>query len=287
MTAAAQDAPAQARCLDEELAYQRRTLDTLYQERTLTLGGAQRHALQVQQAAWQKETERLCAAGKGEPAAAGAADPVCLLQRIAARFDVLADEAPAPVAVGVRGTPDVQGRLDLQLVDTKLSLRSDGCGGVRALVCDNARLQVSASTLEAQTLSLPQVVFAPKMQSGDSAYWGPLSSGFVQRWYSFIRTDINDDGRLDLMVWTGFDGSYGDPSYTYYLYDTGSKQLVENRALAELTRGHTLSRIADGRLYLWYRSGPCERGEKTIDASGAAPKIAESKDYSTCTKAGQ
>lgn len=287
MTAAGQDAPAQSRCLDEELAYQRRTLDQLYQERTLTLAGAQRSALQAQQAAWQKETQRLCSAGQGDPAAAGAEDRACLLQRIVARFDALADEAPTPLAIGVRGTPDGQGSLRLQLVDTTLSLRSDGCDGQRALVCKNARLQLSAPTRGEQTLQLPQAVFAPKLQSGTTAYRGSLASGFVEGWYSFMLTDINADGQEDLMVWTGFDGSYGDPSYTYYLYDAAAKRLVENRALAELVRGHTLSRIADGRLYVWYRSGPCERGEKTIDARGAAPKVAERKDYSTCTKAGQ
>ncbi|NUO75087.1 MAG: hypothetical protein HOQ32_03650, partial [Lysobacter sp.] len=281
------DAPAQSRCLDDELAYQRRTLDQLVQERAVTLAGGQRTALQVQQSAWQKETERLCSAGKGAPAPTGDDGRACELQRIVARFDVLADEAPTPLSIGVSGKPDVQGSLRLQLVDTTLSLRSDGCDGQRALICRNATLQLSSTSLGEQSLSLPQVVFAPKIQSGTTAYRGSLASGFVQGWYSFIQTDINADGHDDLMVWTGFDGSYGDPSYTYYLYDTSRKQLVENRALAELVHGHSLSRITGGRLYVWYRSGPCERGEKTIDTSGAAPKVAEHKDYSTCTKAGQ
>lgn len=283
VTASLGDAPAQSRCLDDELAYQRRALDQLYQERTAAVVGVQRSVLQAQRAAWLKENERLCSTGQGSAAATGAVDRVCELRRTIARFDALADDASAvPQGLGVRGTPDLKGNLRLRLFDTTLSLQSDGCSGQRALVCTNATVQLSAPALGEQTLSLAQVVFAPKVQSGTTAYSGSLASGFVEGWHSFMLSDINADGHEDLLVWTGFDGAYGDPSYTYYLYDAGSKRLVENRALAELVRGHSLSRIADGRLYVWYRSGACERGEKTIDAREAAPKIVERKDYNTC-----
>src|SRR3546814_7281239 len=79
---------------------------------------------------------------------------------------------------------------------------------------------------------------------------------------TFIVYDINSDGLEDLMLWTDFYGSYGDPSYTYYLFDPIHQAFVEAPELAKATHGFTLSRIRGNQLDLWYRDGPCLRGEK-------------------------
>jgi hypothetical protein len=83
-------------------------------------------------------------------------------------------------------------------------------------------------------------------------------------------------------VWTGFDGQYGDPSYRYYLHTAGDGRLVENVALAGLVQGHSIARIADGQVFVWSRSGPCERDEMTIDLRGAQPMVTASRKYDTC-----
>ncbi|KRD79356.1 hypothetical protein ASE43_00020 [Lysobacter sp. Root983] len=286
LTAARDDAQAHARCLDDELAYQARALDQLLQERTATLAGAQRDALLAQQAAWQGETDRACGAVATGPAPAHADGGRCRLQRTIARFDVLADDAPAAAqGLTAQGVPDAQGALRLQLGDAAIALHSGGCSGQGRVVCKQPSVQIIAPGLAGpQTLTPVQVVVAAPSASGSTGYRGPLAAGFADGWHSFALSDLNADGHEDLMVWSGMDGSYGDPSYTYYLYDVGSRRLVESRALADLVRGSSVSRIADGRLYVWSRSGACERGEQTIDARAGTPKVVERKQYNTCTK---
>src|SRR3546814_14995008 len=74
-----------------------------------------------------------------------------------------------------------------------------------------------------------------------------------------------------MMLWTDFYGSYGDPSYTYYLFDPIHQAFVEAPELAKATHGFTLSRIRGNQLDLWYRDGPCLRGEKVLEIRGTTP----------------
>lgn len=286
LTAARDDTQAQARCLDDELAYQARALDQLLQERIAELAGAERDALRAQQAAWENKTHSLCNSGTPGLRPSRADGGLCRLERTIERFDVLADESfSAAPALSAQGVPDAQGALRLKLGDAVITLSSEGCSGQGRMVCQGPSLQIKAPDLaEPQTLTPAQVVVALPPQSGATGYRGPLDTGFADGWHSFALSDLNADGHEDLMVWTGLDGTYGDPSYTYYLYDASTRRLVENRALAELVRGQSVSRIAVGRLYVWSRSGACERGEQTIDARARTPKVVERKSYNTCTK---
>lgn len=289
--AAARDEAARRRCLDEELSYQQRTLDRLADERAAALDAAARRDFRAAQRAWQQETDRACGAG-----AAGPDDPAarCRIGRISARFDSLSfdsmsiDSAPrdsAGVSPGawVKATPGASGAADARVRDAALSLRSDGCADERGrVVCRNARLRIATSALREQSLTVPMLVFTPADQPGGTLYRGRLDKGFVDGWHSMVLTDIDADGHEDLLLWTGFDGDYGDPSYRYYLYDVGSGRLEENAVLAGLVQGHSIARIADGQVYIWSRSGPCLRGEKTIDLRGPAPRVATSRTHDTC-----
>jgi hypothetical protein len=181
--------------------------------------------------------------------------------------------------------PDANGTLEMRLGDAVITMQSDGCtvrvrGG--GLICSNARLSVSTPTLHQQTLSLPEIWISEPGQSIATGIRGSLLASFVHGQYGITLPDINADGHEDLVVWTGLDGSYGDPSYTYYLYDTKTRRFVENTALAKLMEGHSLSRIVDGRLLAWYLSGPCDRGEKLIEVRGSTPRIVARRDYTTC-----
>lgn len=183
--------------------------------------------------------------------------------------------------------PDERGFMEMRLGDAAIILQSDGCSDrmINRLICSNVKLSISTSKLRRQTLSLPEVWIPVAIQPGRpvrTGFRGSSGVAFEDEWYSVILSDINVDGYEDLVVWSGPDGTYGDPSYTYYLYDTEARRLVENKALAKLMEGNSLSRIVDGRLFAWYRSGPCDRGEKLIGIRGHGAEMLARRDYTTC-----
>jgi hypothetical protein len=185
--------------------------------------------------------------------------------------------------------PDANGAMEMRLGDAVITMQSDGCTHrmITKLICSNVRLMISTPTLHRQMLALPEVWLPraiPPDRPATTGFRGSLHAGFAEGRYGIMLSDINVDGHEDLMVWTGPDGTYGDPSYTYYLYDTETRGLVENTALAKLMEGNSLSRIVDGRLFAWYRSGPCDRGEKVIGIRGNTPEILARRDYTTCGK---
>lgn len=183
--------------------------------------------------------------------------------------------------------PDDNGFMEMRLGEARITLASDGCSPkmISRLVCRSARLTVSTATLRQQTLSLPEVwipVSIPSDSPARTGFRGSSRLAFADDLYGIILSDIDADGHEDLVIWSGADGSYGDPSYTYYLHDTKTQRLIENTMLANLMQSHSLSRLIDGRLVAWYRSGPCDRGEKLIGIRGNGAKILASRDYTTC-----
>ncbi len=285
---AARDEAARLRCLEEELAYQQRTLDRLVDERAAALDAAGRSDFEAAQRTWRQETDRVCGIGADATASDHAAAR-CRIDRISARFDSLSLDGTTPDAAGaspgawVKATPSASGAVDARVRDAALSLKADGCVHERGrVVCRNARLRIATSTMREQSLTVPMLVFTPADQPGGTLYRGRLDKGFADGWHSVVLTDIDADGHEDLLVWAGFDGNYGDPSYRYYLYDGSSRRLEESAALAGLVQGHSIARIADGQMFVWSRSGPCERGEKTIDLRGPAPTVVASRNDDTC-----
>ncbi|MBD9436724.1 hypothetical protein IB223_11540 [Pseudoxanthomonas sp. PXM03] len=189
--------------------------------------------------------------------------------------------------IHAKDMPDDNGFMEMRLGDAVITLESDGCSSrmISKLICSNARVTVSTPTLRRQTLLLPEVWLPraiPPDSPDETGYRGSLDKGFAEGWHGIMLSDINDDGYEDLVVWSGSDGTYGDPSYTYFLYDAGPRRLVENKGLAKLMEWHSLSRIVDGRLFAWYRSGPCDRGEKVIGVRGSTAELLASRDYTTC-----
>lgn len=285
---AARDEAARRRCLDEELSYQQRTLDRLADQRAAALDASGRRDFQAAQRTWRQETDRACGIGADATASDHAAAR-CRIDRISARFDSLSFDGTTPDAAGaspgvwVKATPSASGAVDARVRDAALSLKSDGCVDERGrVVCRNARLRIATSMMREQSVTVPMLVFTPADQPGGTLYRGRLDKGFADGWHSVVLTDIDADGHEDLLVWAGFDGNYGDPSYRYYLYDAGSAQLEESAALAGLVQGHSIARIAEGQVFVWSRSGPCERGEKTIDLRGSAPTVVASRNDDTC-----
>ena len=181
--------------------------------------------------------------------------------------------------------PEAYGSATLILGDARINVTVDHCPGTKSdlfRACENVRLVVSTPDIADQHLRLPQVIFSD-MENDASAKRGTLEQGFSWGKYSVMLLDLNNDGHEDLMAWTGFDGSYGDPSYTYFLYDPDAQAFVENTAIQTLIEMHSLSRVVDGKFEFWYRSGPCLRGEKSIRFEDKIPRIIARNDVNTCT----
>src|SRR5690606_37498776 len=144
------------------------------------------------------------------------------------------NEATAPQAV--------DNSFDIELGDASISVQADSCEkNINLITCEIVELAVSVPGRELQTLKLPEVLF-PADEDGanpsDTAIRGSLEAGFADGRRSLMLSDVNLDGEEDLVVWSGRNGSYGDPSYTWFIYDPEAKQLVENSALAEMIDGH-------------------------------------------------
>lgn len=281
MASAGEDASRRHACVQEEAAYQDRMLNVWYQELMTTAPEPQRAALRERQRAWIRETERDCDATTPD-------GRVCRLVRTLAQKEVffqdIAGSAQAE-AQTVRGRPDARGELTLRAGDATLSMAAAQCGEEGGtFVCTQVRLRVETPELHGQSLLEQEVLFGSVGGDVGGLYRGSPEQGIVDQWPTFALSDINADGHEDLLVWSGRNGSYGDPSYTWYLFDPRSGQLVRNPAIAELVSGHTLSRIVGNRLHIWYRSGPCERGEKVVELRGDTPHIVERKDYDNCRR---
>ena len=187
-------------------------------------------------------------------------------------------------AIAEQLPPAAHGSATLILGDARIAVSVDACPGVKSdlfRACENVRLVVSTPDIADQQLQLPKVILS-EHENDASAKRGTLEQGFAWGKYSLMLLDLNNDGHEDLMAWTGFDGSYGDPSYTYFLYDADAKTFVENTAIQALIEMHSLSRVVDGQFEFWYRSGPCERGEKSIRFDGMTPQIVDRNDENSC-----
>lgn len=181
--------------------------------------------------------------------------------------------------------PMSQDSATLILGDARIAITVDDCPTARTdffHACENVRLVVSTPDIADQHLQLPRVIFSDD-EDDASAKRGSLEHGFAWGKYSLMLLDLNNDGHEDLMAWTGFEGNYGDPSYTYLLYDPDTQAFVENTAIQALIEMHSLSRVVDGQLEFWYRSGPCLRGEKSIRFEDQTPRIIARNDVNTCT----
>lgn len=306
MDSAARSLGAQEECIDEEFAYQDRELNRIYREKLATLSDRDQNALRKNERRWIRQIyDRRCKM----PAAPTPAQRLDIKRCLTAatinqRRSLLdsnyvtaliqdeinprkpddAQESEIPT-FGDFGLPDADGKVELQVGDIGIRAQVEDCKGQVKLYCQVKTLVLKTPWGE-QALAPPRLFFldaADPIRGFDvTAYRGEMSGGFGSMLPTFIVYDLNSDGHEDLMLWTDPYGSYGDPSYTYYLFDPVRKAFVEVPALTEATQGFTLSRIRFNQLDLWYRSGPCLRGEKVVAIRAATPVEISHNDYSTC-----
>ncbi len=307
MEAAAGSLDKREACVDEEFAYHDGELNRIYREQLATLSARDQNALREIERRWVRQIygDRGCKMPSNATAAQRLDIKQCLAAATISRWRQLSspgfiakriqnwlnprkrdnpEERETP-ALGDFGLPDPDGNLELQLGDIRIRGQVEDCKGSVKLYCAVRSLTVGTRHGE-QSFKPPQLAFIdaadPRFGFDVTAYRGDLSSGFTSMLPTFIVYDLNSDGHEDLMLWTDFYGSYGHPSYTYYLFDPIHQAFVEAPALAKATHGFTLSRIRLNQMDLWYRDGPCLRGEKVLEIRGATPVEISRKDYSTC-----
>lgn len=306
MDSAAGSLGAQEECIDEEFAYQDGELNRIYREQLATLSGRDQNALREIERRWIRQIyDRGCRMPRAPTPALRLDIKRCLTAATINQWRSLLDSNYVTVLIqdevnprkpdnaqerevptlGDFGLPDADGKVELQVGDIGIRAQVEDCKGQVKLYCQVKTLAIT-TPLGEQVLAPPQLFFldaADPIRGFDvTAYRGDMSGGFGSMLPTFIVYDLNSDGYEDLMLWTDPYGSYGDPSYTYYLFDPARKAFVEIPALTEATQGFTLSRIRLNELDLWYRSGPCLRGEKVVAIRGTAPVEISHNDYSTC-----
>lgn len=293
-------------CVDEEFAYHDGKLNRVYRGQLATLSARDQRVLREIERDWISQIyDRRCRTAE-QPTAAQRLDiKQCLAAATITRWRELMEpgyvarniqnrlnprkrdnpEERETPALGDFGLPDPDGNLELQLGDIRIRAKVEDCKGSVKRYCTVESLTVATSHGE-QSFKPSQLAFLdaadPRFGFDVTAYRGDLSSGFTSMLPTFIVYDLNSDGHEDLMLWTDFYGSYGDPSYTYYLFDPVHGTFVEAPALAKATHGFTLSRIRLNQMDLWYRDGPCLRGEKVVAIRGTTPVEISHNDYSTC-----
>lgn len=298
-------------CVDEEFAYHDGELNRIYREKLATLSPRDQGVLREMEQDWISQIyDRRCRTPEQPTAAQRLDTRQCLTAATISRRRELTEsgfiarniqnrlnprkpgnpEERETPALGDFGLPDSNGNLELQLGDIRIRGRLEDCEGTVKRYCAVRSLTVATRHGE-QSFKPPQLAFLdaadPRFGFDVTAYRGELSGGFVRMLPTFIVYDLNSDGHEDLMLWTDFYGSYGDPSYTYYLFDPIHRAFVEAPALAKATHGFTLSRIRLNQMDLWYRDGPCLRGEKVLEIRGTTPVEISSTDYNTCERSNE
>ncbi|GGJ97338.1 XAC2610-related protein [Luteimonas terricola] len=160
--------------------------------------------------------------------------------------------------------------------DIHLRLRSAGCEPFveGLLACeDDVRLDVAMPRAQLQQTLHPAAVM---LKAGSLVYRGPLHADDRPDAHSFIISDVNADGREDLILWSGRDGAYGGPSFQVYLFDEGDGQLHLSEAFSELTVGYVGIFGVDGRAITTdAKSGCCLHVQETYVVEASVPELVE------------
>lgn len=284
---AGNESSAQLRCLEQELVYQRGSVERISRKLEIELrrDSARRKAFSAQQRVWQQKSDRRC----GPPGEAQLINLLCRFDHTITRWRELnywLSNTSAQYQADDR--PGANGTMKMRLGDVTFGVQTESCERhalAGALSCSGVRLEVSGAILRRQTISLEKLWLPDTGRSDVRAYTGfrgGLHTVFGEIRYGVVVSDINADGYEDLMIWTGLDGSRGGPSYTYYLYNPKTRRLAESIRLGAMMKGYSLLRIVDGELFAWTSSGRCGRGEKVIEIRRMRFRIASRRDYTTC-----
>ncbi len=286
--------PEMQACIGREYAYHDDKLNRVYRRLRATLPKEAADALRDEQRAWLKRMEADCIWNDKEEGQAGRIRAnACRVRRTAERAAELDAMAAASKSAGMSetmadGAIGADGRLDLDLGDRRISIRSGSCRNIGPSLqhcTDGVELRVGNAAKQQSSLRINALY----VNARATAYRGALAKPADQAGRSIVIADIDRNGRDDIAVWTGTRGANGAASYDVYL--ASNKGYVRSAALSALTVGKNGLFVLDGdRLVATSKSGCCmhsiekytlRRGkpvlvEDTVEDStenAAAPKI--------------
>ena len=141
------------------------------------------------------------------------------------------------------------------------------------LTCTPGKLKVTNNKL-----GISQIVEVESLHLNkkEKPYFGTLARNGENPTRSIVLADVNFDTFPDLMVQSGFEGGYGGPSYTAFLYDKNTKKFVESAAFSEATQGNLgMFTIVNGRLHSGTKDGCCYHTEDAYEVRNNEPILVE------------
>jgi uncharacterized protein YecT (DUF1311 family) len=306
MDAATGSMDKQEACVDEEFAYHDDELNRIYREQLATLSARDQNVLRDIERRWIRQTygERGCKMPANPTPAQRLDTKQCLTAATIVRWRQLQDprfvarriedwlnprrddrpDEGRTRALGAYGLPDDAGGIVLRIGNLRIRSQVSDCKGESRIQCRVEALTLT-SDVGQQALEPTQLVFMGTtgrtgfdvVTQDDGLSDIPASSP-----PTFSLYDINDDGQEDLILWTGFMGNYGAPSYAFYLFDSDARRFVENHALAETTKGFRVVRIHHDEIELQYTRGACVHGSRILVVRGSRPIEVSRHEYNTC-----
>jgi len=136
-----------------------------------------------------------------------------------------------------------------------------------------------------QTIKLPSIAVFKNQKSISIAAPGKTPSQYDTS-YTFIFQDFNFDGKQDLAICNGLNGSYGLPSYDVFLWSANQNRFVKDQMLTSLASEHLGLFAVDSKkkefvvfdksgaawhkssFYQWFGGKPTLYKEEVDDATG-------------------
>lgn len=143
----------------------------------------------------------------------------------------------------------------------------------RETACIPGKVRVANKKLGlTQTLEMEELHVNLK----DAPFVGALTSNAKNRTTSIVLSDVNGDSYPDLLFWTGYDGGYGGPSYTAFLYNSSSKRFVISPSFSAITENALgMFTINNGRIYTGSKSGCCTHTQHAYEIRNNEPILVE------------
>lgn len=185
-----------------------------------------------------------------------------------------AEHPPIGEQRSVNAAPSADGKLEVRLGDVVVHV--DACRLTRETTTLSHCTGDTHIRIDRAGESTHVMVTSLYLDSESTLYRGPLDPGAAQKAHSLTLTDVDGDGREDLIVWTGREGAYGGPSFDVLLSDASSAEFYAAPAFSELTVGaNGLFSIDKGDLKLSSTDGCCTRYFDTYAVEANEPKLIE------------
>lgn len=208
--------------------------------------------------------------------AAAATEPAAAVVSTTSSMEKSPMNVPSNKVQQANGKLDSGGKTSLRAGDLDFEIEATSCRKETDLIqfcAGKTRISVHGDGRGfEQTLEVPSFYF----DSANSVYRGPLDASYKIRGHSIVISDVNEDGKEDILIWTGKEGAYGGPSYDVYLFEASSGNYVHSADFSELTQGYNgLFFVEQGRIKAVSSEGCCLHVQDTFEVKGNKPVLVE------------